>query len=160
MGQRGFSLIEVLVVMGIIAILLAVATIQFNEWSRKAVMEGEIKRLYADLMRVRQEAVYSKRERTVVLAPSRYDIYSSNVTSVGALTQNTLTYPIVWNGAGNQITFNLRGTTDNQKSICIDPSDNPAAYDSIVVSRARVRLGKRDIGGNCATTPTNYIQLR
>ena len=154
MCQRGFSLVELMIVIAIMGILLSIATLNWNEMQTKSAVESQIKKIHADLMEVRLQALYSKRSRSVVISGQVYKSYSSTVITSTALETKQLRYPVVWNGGGT-LTFDAQGLTNNQGSLCVMlTSDiaviNSAAVDSIVVSQARTNLGKRT-GGGCAS---------
>lgn len=150
MRQKGFTLIEVLVVMLIFGTLLALGTLNFSDMMKKAQIESQIKKMFADLQTVRAQAMFMKRERTVALSSSQFNIYSSNVAAGTPVMQNRLNYPVRLTATA-QITFDTMGLSDTNGSICIEPvsGSNPAAVDSIVVFTTRVQLGKRKDGGAC-----------
>lgn len=159
MRERGFSLVELVVVIAITGILLSIATINWNSMQTKSAVESQIKMIHADLMTVRLQALHTKNARSVVISGQVYKAYSSIDTSVGPLETKQLRYPIVWNGGGD-LTFDAQGLTSDIGSLCVLSTNdinvvNKAAVDSIVVSQARLNLGKRT-GGSCASA--NIVQ--
>jgi type IV fimbrial biogenesis protein FimT len=155
MRQEGFSLIEMLVVMAIIGVLLGIATLNYNDMQKKAAIEGQVKTMYADLMNARVQALYTKRTRSIIISGNLFKFYSSSETSVAPESQKSFSYPMATNLPGNMVTFNTSGLVSGSAgSICIDPfSDlskaNPGGMDSLVISTARINMGKRRLGGTC-----------
>ncbi|MFZ3207567.1 MAG: prepilin-type N-terminal cleavage/methylation domain-containing protein [Geobacteraceae bacterium] len=150
MRQGGFTLVELMVVIAVMAILLSIATLNWNEMQKKTAIESQIKTMHADLMEIRLQALYGKRARSVVISGQVYKSYSSQVITSTPLETKQLRYPVTWNGGGS-LTFNAQGLTNDQGSICVLPTGstaviNSAAVDSIVVSQARINLGKRTEG--------------
>lgn len=153
MKQDGFSLIELMVVIGISAVLMAIATINFNQMMRKSAIESQVKMLYSELVGIRVQAKFQKQARLVGLNSSKVYLYSTDVNTSQAV-QKDLSYPIEWGGA-SEILFDTLGLTNvpstGSKSICIQ-EDNTATYDSIVVFKTRIQMGKKkDPLGGCAS---------
>ena len=148
MRERGFSLVELVVVLAIMGTLLAIVSLNWHEMQMKSAVESEIKKIHADLMEVRLQALYGKKARSVVISGQQFKVYSSAATgSVPPVVTKTLPYAVEWHG-GSPLTFNAQGLTTDVGSLCIVPT-NSAAVDSIVVSTARINLGKRQTGEAC-----------
>jgi len=56
MGVRGFSLMELMVVLAIFATLLSIATLDFNAMTKKAQIERQTRELFADLNQARTDS--------------------------------------------------------------------------------------------------------
>ncbi len=149
MKSHGFTLVELVVVIAIIAILTTIGTMQFAGYSRKTNIENQTRKLYDDIMEMRSLALYEKRNRGLRLSASSYKLYSSETMSVNPVTTVNLTTPITYN-SGSDIIFDTRGllkTVDNS-TICVS-SSNDASVDSVVVSMTKITLGKLDDGASC-----------
>jgi len=160
MNSRGFTLVELIVVLSIVAILSTIATLNWNRIVMKSAVESQVKTVHADMMTVRLEALYRKQSRSVVVSGSVFSIYSSTVTSVTPLSSKTFKYRFIstpGNAVANKtFTFDTAGLTNStQDTICVDPFSDTTLYsdanvDSIVISQGRINLGKRN--GDCVTT--------
>jgi prepilin-type N-terminal cleavage/methylation domain-containing protein len=167
--QDGFTLVELVTVMAIMAILLSIATANFNRYTVKTNIEKEVQTIYSTLMTVRLEAFTCKTTRTVTLGNKQFYVYSSAVITPRPIMSVALGYPVVMNVTPNvtpgQVTFDSGGllvdsngvplTTDI--TICVDPTgnlgSNPGNTDSVEISTAKIYMGKRN-GGACVPTIT------
>lgn len=147
MNRSGFTLVEVLVVVGIISLLLSIATIQFSQYTNKYATESQTRKMYSDLLEIRSKALFEKKGRALSLAASSYSLYSSTYTTAAPVATVRLKQPITYNG-GTKIVFDTRGMLAGSQTICVS-AENDAAIDSIVISMARVQMGKRKGGAAC-----------
>jgi len=148
MNRSGFSIVEIIVVISIVSILGALATVQFTGYLRKNSVENQVRQIYGDVMILRSKALFEKKSGTIKLATTSYSFYSSSVTTVAPLQTKTLKLPITFNNTSD-IRYDARGMLDaSNKTICITEA-NSSPVDSIVLSLARIQLGKRDEGATC-----------
>lgn len=161
MSQKGFSIVEMIIVMAIIGVLVAVATLNYSKMQQKASVDGQTRKLLAEITNVRVQALYTKNPRSIKLENNMMKVYPSDDTSVAPQSQVMFAYPIVTNFTDNTITFNTSGlVTTVGGSICIDPAgnlvkENAGSMDSLVVSKARINAGKRNKGAACAAEQIN-----
>lgn len=59
--SEGFTLIEIIIVISVMAILMAVATPFVSEWIANSTLKGEMQTFYGDLQKARTHAVKSNR---------------------------------------------------------------------------------------------------
>lgn len=151
MNSRGFTLVEILIVIGITGILLSIATLQFSDYLRKGVIDRQTKELYSDLMATRTAAVTQRSSKRVIIEPASFTFISSAMGSGSVRTTRVLSKPVTWAGKASgdtekQIIFDERGTFDlvnnGNTTICVAPSLESAQYDSIVVFSTRIHVGK------------------
>ena len=151
MNRRGFTIVELVLVIAIIAILLSLGTIYFSKWQRKASIEREVKEFYSDLMYTRQQAmVTGMRHRIQFVSAKSITLlrYSSEGDATGKqIKQKNLPYSMSrsnWADPSNDvIDFNSRGmmTDPVQKAICVYSDAGPVP-DSIVILQSRISLGR------------------
>jgi len=150
MNERGFSLVELLVVIAVIGILTGIATYEFNKAQRKSAIEGQVRDMYAEIVNARLQSFYTKQPRSVTVSGTQFKVIDT--TSGATLVTKTLPYPVVVDTADNQLNFDTSGFTFGKfNAICIEPSDNPGYIDSIVISAGKINMGKRNAGGACGT---------
>lgn len=165
--SRGFSLVEMLIVIGIILILLTIAVPAFNTWLTKYNVEDQIKQIYSDLQTARSRALYTKRMHFVTMAGTNQTIYDDTsplpygdqVLTIGLDTQiQTRNYSSAIStsvGFPPNLSFDSRGLSNIggglpglSQAICVLSTANPD-YDCIVVTQSSMNMGKLNPGGAC-----------
>lgn len=150
MNERGFTLMEMLIVIVIIGILTGIAVYEFNKEQRKSAIDAEVRDMYTEIVNARLQSFYTKQPHRVTVSGTDFRVI--NVSSGATVIAKTLYYPVVRNTAGTQLDFDTNGMTFGTfSSVCIEPSGNPGFIDSIVISAAKVNMGKRVSGGSCGT---------
>lgn len=156
MRSRGFSLLELVVLMALVSILLGIATLNFKEYLDRSRTEAQTRFLYGQLLKARVNAVCQRRTVRVKIYPSRFEVYSSQLDkSSGAepLQTNLLRYPITcsrgWDpAAGFNIDFERDGLSNQNLSVCLEPNGT-GGVNSITIFSTRVSIGKKDQGDDC-----------
>jgi type IV fimbrial biogenesis protein FimT len=152
MNKKGFSILELIVVLAILGILLSIATISGSTWLNKYRVESQMKEMYVDLMNARASAMQKNRMHFVELTAARYTVYEDtndgpdgNGTPETALDTPVMrkdipSYPIAWN-AGGTIIFNTRGLmSGSERSVWVSDSHG-SAYNCVKVSATRILMG-------------------
>lgn len=150
MERRGYTLIELLVVMTIMAVLLGLATINFNNWQNKNMVERHVKELYSDIQEARMNAAYTKMRQGVEFSAQQvtFKRFSSDYDMVGKVV-STKQVPMTLNRtnwsspAANRIDFNTSGIMSDPviKVICFSTTVD-AAYDALIITPALTNMGK------------------
>lgn len=159
--QSGFTLVELMVVVAIIGIVLAIATMNFTQWNDKYTVESYTKEIHSILMKARNDAANTNTQVSVTLSANLVttyqDVNGNAVVDPGETT--TKPYPRfvlnsnVAGGIPTTIVFDRRGMTDNIQSINIPVQTlNPAGYspnaspgvDCVVVATTRINMGRWD----------------
>lgn len=155
MSPRGFTLIEVLLVIAVIGILASISMFQFAEFSKKSGIESQTRQLYADMMEQRSKALFEKRSRRVKVTASTFSLYSSDVLTGSPMAVSNPKYPIESDNY-TDVVFDTGGMLEavSNQSICVVET-NSASVDSIVVSETRIRIGKKKEGTSCVATNIN-----
>lgn len=136
MKKKGFTLIEICIVIVITGILAGLAFVNFSGLSNKYNLENQVREMYSDLMSTRLMAMNKNRAHFMLLAAGNYTIYDDTspapggdgTLTIGSDTQvqaqKILKNQITWSG-GSQIEFDSRGLCRTQKTICVFSTLNP-----------------------------------
>lgn len=160
LGTKGFSLIELLIVIAIVGIAAGVATLNFRQWVQKANIEKQTRELFGDLNEARLKSIYMKKRHSIVLYPNSYLFkeYSSEneyKTNGRTLYTKNTTYQIKTEAGtalnGNIVEFDIRGFTvvPSNNTYRIDPINSGAAFDCVIIGDSRTNLGQMGSGNEC-----------
>lgn len=156
-GQHGLTLIELLLVITVIAILLAVATLSFGRMNQKFRVESSIKEVYTSLMQARNDAALTNIPSTVRFSAQGMrvlrDKNQDGDTNDPGESINISCEPFrLVDGGNGDLIFDRRGFASalGNRTIRIDNYGNRVdpTLNCIVISATRINMGKLN-GGNC-----------
>lgn len=150
--RLGFTLIEIVVTISIMAILSGIAVMSFNTLMRKNNIEAQTRDLFAVLMEARNNSFMQKVEYGVILKEKSYQMKSfvSDTDAVGTVVKSAnYTYKITSKGinlpaVGEQIRFNTTGFLIGPfgATYNVDIDDTTTSLNCLVVHAARANMGK------------------
>jgi prepilin-type N-terminal cleavage/methylation domain-containing protein len=163
--SRGFTLVELLVVIGVVAVLALALGFQFVGWQGGYRIESQVKELHSDLLNARTRAMQRNRLQFVVLTADNYQIFD-DANENGAPDNNAaerwwpnpkpLSFPPL-----SPPVFPWRAIMDTKGLVSTNPAPPPGTdavvrfdigentpdYDCIVLSQTRIVMGKWN--GSC-----------
>ena len=156
MNVRGFSLIEMIVVVAILSILLTITGLSFKAWYDRYKAESQIRILHADLMQARLTAMQKNRQQFVVITDGSYqlveDVNENGTNDDPVREQKLLQYPATSPVTVIMDTKGLISTATsslvNSLSIKFDTGSASPEYDCIQLYATRISLGRYD-GTQC-----------
>ena len=149
-NDRGFSLIELVIIVSLMLIIASIAGIYTLPWLDKYNAESQIRQMHTDLMQARVQAMQRNMQSTVGVNTASYTIYFTNDS--GATTTpitKTLKFTVYSAGTGT-ITMDQRGiisagsptAEDVLKEIRFDTRAGQPEYDCIQLYATRINIGR------------------
>lgn len=149
--RKGYSLIELIVVISIMAILMGIAGIKLRDWVVNYNIEKQVKEMFGDLMNVRVRAMEKNREHYIVVSTDGYKAYedsNENFTYDSGTDKKVIEkkfkYLSNWSGT---IKFDTRGLISPNCTIYFNTGNNKPDYDCLVLFRTRINIGSG--GASC-----------
>ena len=149
-GCSGFTLVEMVVTIAIMAILGSIAVMNFQTFQKKNNIESQTRDLFAALMEARNNAFMQKMEYGVLLQEKSYEIrsYSSDTDTTGTSVRSAnLIYKVTKKGAavaGTPVRFDSSGFLIGTfgTTINVEIADTSTSLNCLVIHAARVNMGK------------------
>lgn len=174
MNRRGFTLIEMIITIGVMGILLAIASLRFRSINDNAGIEKEARELRANITAVRMAAMQNGQITALFFGPKSfiqktYTSLNQNVTASGTLV-GTTSYTTTSNNsyivqrpkgvaldsAVDCVQFDTRGfTTANcansyNLTLVVTPVSYSGGNNCIVVETARTTIGRMANVSTCS----------
>ncbi len=153
-NKKGFSVIELIIVIGIMAIIATMAIPEFTKWKTKYSIESDVKKIATFIQQARLKAFTEKIELDVVSSGSGKKIcfkcdsgdndcktkYGTGNISCIEL-ENVFTF--------SNFSISKRGTLNNRTISYAGEYIGDINYDCIALKSIRVRIGKLNASGKC-----------
>lgn len=153
--QNGFTLIEIVVVISIIAVLLTLAVLPLMQYHQKYTVESYAKNIFTILTRARNDAANINTASTVTIGTHTVRVVQDrdqdgNTTGSGESMEYSFPQYTLNTLSGSTIVFDRRGLADGQQAIYITSYSQKVTpnRDCVGVEVARISLGKWT-GGAC-----------
>jgi len=160
--QAGFSLIEMVVVLGIAAIFMAIATFSFHSFNVKTNIESQVKQMAIDLNQMRMRAITAKKIQGVKLTEFSYtfydysSVYDNNTTKPlpgGAHTVRTSQLSALPSTkfANSVFQIDAQGMLlgSNSQTIYLLGGYNVGSVNCVLLTATRALTGKQNASGGC-----------
>jgi prepilin-type N-terminal cleavage/methylation domain-containing protein len=118
--RRGFSLGEILVVVGVFSILAVIAVPQFGAFRPKFRLDGATRQIYSELMWARSKAV-NDNSSYVVTFPTNQTMLITGLTTKTVNIQTEYS-DVTLTSSASTVTFSSRGTADVAPTITLTNS--------------------------------------
>lgn len=157
---RGFSLVELVIVIAIAGVLATVSTLGFNSWMVKNRVEAQVRQMVSDISQLRIRAMTTKQRHSVAFNASSY-VFRSYTSEAEPLADGT----VIADGTKN-VTYRLKNPsnafydgsvryeidtrgilTGATTSVFVD-YDGSAGIDCFSLHTIRVNAGKKNTSGD------------
>lgn len=116
-NSSGFTLIEVLIVIAIIAISATIATMEFSGMKKKSDVEAQIRQMATDINEVRIRAITTKQRHSITLNKYSY-VFKAYSTDTWTSTAELAAHGTVIPGGTHNVTkYGLKSSVTTSSSV-------------------------------------------
>jgi type IV pilus assembly protein PilA len=111
--RRGFTMIEIIIVLAVLAILLAIATPNYQRWRASVQVQQMAQQLAQDISKQRSEARRTNTSKTLTVASNQYSLNGNTITMPSTISltpdaSTSLTFAPPYGSSGSPLrTFTL-----------------------------------------------------
>jgi Tfp pilus assembly protein FimT len=151
MRSRGFSLIEMLMIIGIVSILYAIGTLSFNAYQKRYRAEAQTRFLFSEIQKARVDAICQRRGTRVKVYRDHFEIYSSqqdNTSGIQPMQSYPLRFPVAWEASSADderyiIDFEPQGTTETSNGSIYLKDSAGSGVDCITIFFTKISITKK-----------------
>jgi prepilin-type N-terminal cleavage/methylation domain-containing protein len=179
-NNKGFNLVELLIIIAIMGIVAALAAPNLNNLVRKNRIENQTRRIYTDLSNTRIRAMSTNRTHCLIFQPAPVNHYQviSDTNGNGqcdaapadtevlkragidivpfTFTNNVPPKETITDNLGGGVVFNgrglARGFSPLGTTVCVTAANIQPARNCVVVSPTWIRMGRLPLGAQCNAT--------
>jgi len=152
---KGFTLIEMLVVLSIMAILFSIGIPAYTKWVTKYKIQNDTKTIFGVLNQARIKAFSEKKICGIRWSGSTFsqielrcdNNYDGDIDDTNELIQKIDLKTSFKDGSSNKVIFKKEGF-GTSKTICTTMPENNSKYNCIKISSTRILMGHYN-GGDC-----------
>lgn len=161
-AESGFSLVELVVVIGIMGILFSIVAINVNQWLVKHRVEAQVRQMATDFGELRVKAFTTKQRHSITVNQASYVFKSYSSEDEPLFSGGTIipsgTHTVEFslksssgtNYDGTVFEIDSRGMMWRLGTIYLDSPDVSPAVDCLTVHFIRINPGKRNAAwSNC-----------
>ncbi|OEU63103.1 MAG: hypothetical protein BA870_07575 [Desulfuromonadales bacterium C00003094] len=128
MNNRGFTLMELIVTLAILAIMMAIAVPATSSWRKSSQYKAAAREVVSILRRGRSQAVQQNQNTTVTidLSNHKYSLAGSDTTFPNGITvEAKVALGDVWQKSGSfSVTFRPQGTSNQTIFVRVNENSN------------------------------------